>query len=274
MGSVWRRLGTKVTVIEYLDRIVPGMDGEIAGQFQKLLRRQGLVFRLASQVTAVTPGEDGVDVTLEPAGGGSAETLTTEIVLVSVGRKPFTEGLGLAEAGVATDDKGRIKVDGRFATSQPGIHAIGDCVAGAMLAHKAEDEGIAVAETLAGGAGHVNHDVIPGVVYTNPEAASVGKTEEELQDAGVDYVAGRFPMIANSRARTYDETAGMVKVLADRSTVHILGTAAGELIAEAAVAMEFGASSEDLARTCHAHPTFSEAVREAALAVDGRAIHA
>ncbi len=279
MGSVWRRLGTRVTVVEYLDRIVPGMDGEIAGQFQKLLRRQGLVFRLASQVTAVTPGKDDVEVTLEPAGGGSSETLTTEIVLVSIGRKPFTEGLGLAEAGVATDDKGRIKVDGRFATSQPGIHAIGDCVAGAMLAHKAEDEGIAVAETLAGGAGHVNHDVIPGVVYTSPEAASVGKTEEELQAAGVDYVAGRFPMIANSRARTYDETAGMVKVLADRSTdrvlgVHILGTAAGELIAEAAVAMEFGASSEDLARTCHAHPTFSEAVREAALAVDGRAIHA
>ncbi len=279
MGSVWRRLGAKVTVVEYLDRIAPGMDGEIAGQFQKLLRRQGLVFRLASQVTAVTPGEDSVDVTLEPAGGGPSETLTTEIVLVSVGRKPFTEGLGLAEAGVATDDKGRIKVDGRFATSQPGIHAIGDCVAGAMLAHKAEDEGMAVAETLAGGAGHVNHDVIPSVVYTSPEAASIGRTEEELQAAGVDYFAGRFPMIANSRARTYDETAGMVKVLADRSTdrvlgVHILGSAAGELIAEGAVAMEFGASSEDLARTCHAHPTFSEAVREAALAVDGRAIHA
>ncbi len=279
MGSVWRRLGTRVTVVEYLDRIAPGMDGEIAGQFQKLLRRQGLAFRLGSQVTAVTPGRDEVAVTLEAAGGGPPETLTTEVVLVSVGRKPFTEGLGLAEAGVATDDKGRIRVDDRFATNQPGIHAIGDCIAGTMLAHKAEDEGIAVAETLAGGAGHVNHDVIPGVVYTNPEAASVGKTEEELQAAGADYIAGRFPMIANSRARTYDETGGMVKILADRSTdrvlgVHIVGTAAGELIAEAAVAMEFGASSEDLARTCHAHPTFSEAVREAALAVDGRAIHA
>ena len=279
MGSVWRRLGTRVTVVEYLGRIAPGLDGEVAGQFQKLLRHQGLEFRLGTQVTAVSPGKDGVAVSFEPARGGPSQTVTTDVVLVSVGRKPFTQGLGLAEAGISTDDKGRIRVDERFATCQSGIHAIGDCIAGAMLAHKAEDEGIAVAENLAGGRGHVNHDIIPGVVYTNPEAASVGKTEEELQAAGVDYVAGRFPMIANSRARTYDETGGMVKILADSSTdqmlgVHIVGAAAGELIAEAALAMEFGASSEDLARTCHAHPTFSEAVREAALAVAGRAIHA
>ncbi len=279
MGSVWRRLGSKVTVVEYLDRIAPGMDGEIAGEFRKLLQRQGMSFRLATRVTGVAARKNDVEVTLEPAAGGKLETLVTDIVLVSIGRKPYTEGLGLAEAGIETDEKGRIRVDHRFATNVPEIHAIGDCIAGAMLAHKAEDEGIAVAENIAGRSGHVNHDVIPGVVYTNPEAASVGKTEEDLKAKGVDYTVGRFPMLANSRARTYDQTGGMVKILAERATdrilgVHVLGSAAGELIAEAAVAMEFCASSEDLARTCHAHPTFSEAVREAALAVEGRAIHA
>ncbi len=279
MGSVWRRLGSRVTVVEFLDRIAPGMDGEVAREFRKLLKRQGLSFQLGTRVTGVRRLADGVEVTLEPTAGGEARTLVTDIVLVSVGRRPVTDGLGLAEAGVETDDAGRIRVDRRLATSVAGIHAIGDCVAGVMLAHKAEDEGMAVAETLAGKAGHVNYGVIPGVVYTDPEAASVGRTEEELEDEGVDYVVGKFPMIANSRARTYNQTGGLVKILADRATdrvlgVHVLGSAAGELIAEAAVAMEFGASSEDLARTCHAHPTFSEAVREAALAVEDRAIHA
>ncbi|MBN35946.1 MAG: dihydrolipoyl dehydrogenase [Rhodospirillaceae bacterium] len=278
LGSVWRRLGSEVTVVEYLDRIAPGIDNEAAKELQKLLKRQGMTFRLGSKVTDVKTLKKELKIYVEPAAGGDPETIACDVVLMSVGRKAHTEGLGLAEAGVATDDRGRVEIDDHFATSVPGVYAIGDCVRGAMLAHKAEDEGMAVAETIAGQSGHVNYDVIPGVVYTEPEAASVGKTEEELQEAGVDYVIGKFPMLANSRARTYDQTGGLVKVLADAKTdrvlgVHILGTSAGELIAEAAVAMEFGASSEDIARTCHAHPTFSEAVREAALAVDKRAIH-
>ena len=265
-------------MVEYLDRIAPGIDNEVAKELQKLLKRQGMAFRLGSKVTDVKTLKKEQKISVEPAAGVDPETIACDVVLMSVGRKAHTEGLGLAEAGVATDDRGRVEIDDHFATSVPGVYAIGDCVRGAMLAHKAEDEGMAVAETIAGQSGHVNYDVIPGVVYTEPEAASVGKTEEELQEAGVDYVVGKFPMLANSRARTYDQTGGLVKVLADAKTdrvlgVHILGTSAGELIAEAAVAMEFGASSEDIARTCHAHPTFSEAVREAALAVDKRAIH-
>jgi len=278
LGSVWRRLGSEVTVVEFLDRIAPGIDGEIAKELQKLLKRQGIEFRLGSKVTGVKTLKKELKVSVEPAAGGDEETVACDVVLMSVGRKPYTEGLGLEEAGVETDDRGRIGIDDHFATNVKGVYAIGDCVRGAMLAHKAEDEGMAVAEIIAGQAGHVNYDVIPGVVYTEPEAASVGKMEEELKEAGVDYKVGKFPMLANSRARTYDQTGGLVKVLADAATdrvlgVHILGSGAGELIAEAAVAMEFGASAEDIARTCHAHPTFSEAVREAALAVDKRAIH-
>jgi len=278
LGSVWRRLGAKVSVVEYLDRIAPGMDGEIARELQKLLKRQGLDFRLGTKVTGVKTGKKELEVALEPAKGGESQTITCDVVLVSVGRRPHLDGLGLEEAGVALDDRGRVQIDDHFATNVAGIYAIGDCVRGPMLAHKSEDEGIAVAEIIAGQAGQVNHDVIPGVVYTEPEAASVGKTEEELKEAGIAYNVGKFPMLANSRARTYDQTAGMVKILADAKTdrvlgVHILGTAAGELIAEASVAMEFGASAEDIARTCHAHPTFSESVKEAALAVGKGAIH-
>ena len=278
LGSVWRRLGAKVTVIEYLDRIAPGMDGEIAKEFQKLLKKQGMDFHLGTKVTGVKSSKKELEVAIEPAKGGDGETIACDVVLVSVGRRPHLDGLGLEEAGVALDERGRVKIDDHFATSVEGIYAIGDCVRGPMLAHKGEDEGIAAAEIIAGQAGHVNYGVIPGVVYTEPEAASVGKTEEELKAAGVAYAVGKFPMLANSRARTYDQTGGMVKILADAKTdrvlgVHILGSVAGELIAEAAVAMEFGASAEDIARTCHAHPTFSEAVKEAALAVGGRAIH-
>ena len=277
LGSVWRRLGSRVVVVEALDRIAPGMDGEIAREFRKILERQGLAFRLGAKVAGVEASGKAIEVVLESAGGGK-DAIACDTVLMAVGRRPRTEGLGLAEAGVETDGRGHIAVDGRFATGVPGIYAIGDCVGGAMLAHKAEDEGIAVAEIVAGRAGRVNYGVVPSVVYTDPEAASVGETEEDLKARGADYRIGRFPMLANSRARTYGETAGMAKVLADAATdrvlgVHVLAAAAGELIAEAAVAMEFGASAEDLARTCHAHPTFSEAVREAALAVDGRAIH-
>ena len=279
LGSVWRRLGAGVTVVEFLDRIAPGLDGELARSFRKLLERQGMAFRLATRVTGIETRDDGLRATLEPAAGGDGEHLDCDVALVAVGRRPATDGLGVVEAGIGTDDLGRIEVDGRFATSVPGVFAIGDCIAGPMLAHKAEDEGIAVAEIIVGKAGHVNRDAIPGVVYTDPEAAYVGRTEEELREAGVDYAAGRFSMLANSRARTSGHGGGMVKILAERGTdrilgVHILGPCAGELIAEAVLAMEFGASAEDLARTCHAHPTYAEAVREAALAVDGRAIHA
>ncbi len=275
LGSVWQRLGARVTVVEYLDRILPGIDGEVAKTFQRLLERQGFTFKVGRKVTGV----DGGTVSFEPATGGDAETVTADVVLVAVGRKPYTDGLGLAEIGVKLDGKGRVEIDGHYATNVPGIYAIGDVVAGPMLAHKAEDEGIAVAELLAGKAGHVNYDVIPGVVYTSPEVASIGRTEEDLKAAGVPYKVGKFNFIANGRAKSILKTDGFVKILAHADTdrvlgVHIIGPGAGEAIAEAAVLMEFSGSAEDLARTCHAHPTLSEAMKEAALAVDKRAIHA
>jgi dihydrolipoamide dehydrogenase len=278
LGSVWRRLGAEVTVVEYLDRILPGMDLETAKQFQRLLTRQGFVFKLASKVTAAEKLKSSVKASIEPAQGGEKEIIEAEAVLVAVGRVPYTEGLGLDETGVKRDEKGRIAVDGRFKTSAEGVYAIGDVVRGVMLAHKGEDEGIALAELLAGQAGHVNYDVIPSVIYTTPEVAAIGKTEEELKQAGIQYKAGKFPFLANARAKSNQTGDGFVKVLADAKTdrvlgVHIIGPMAGELIHECAVLMEFGGSSEDLARTCHAHPTFSEAVKEAALAVEGRAIH-
>jgi dihydrolipoamide dehydrogenase len=278
LGSVWRRLGAKVTVVEFLDRIVPGIDADVAKNFQRLLQRQGIAFKLSSKVTGVDASGDKLKATIEPAAGGAAETIEADIVLVAVGRVPYTEGLGLKEAGVAMDDRGRVVVDAHLQTNVKGIYAIGDAVAGPMLAHKAEDEGVAAAETIAGKSGHVNYDVIPNVVYTYPEVASVGKTEEELKQAGVAYNVGKFPFTANGRAKVNMTTDGFVKILADAKTdrvlgVHILGPDAGNMIAEAAVAMEFGASSEDIARTCHAHPTLSEAVKEAALAVEKRAIH-
>jgi dihydrolipoamide dehydrogenase len=278
LGSVYARLGAKVTVIEYLDRILPGMDADVAKNFQRILQKQGFTFRLASKVTGAAKAKDKVTLTVEPAAGGTAESIEADVVLVAVGRVPYTEGLGLEAAGVKLDNRGRIEVDHHYATSVPGIHAIGDVIKGPMLAHKAEDEGIALAEILAGQAGHVNYGVIPGVVYTSPEVAAVGKTEEELKAEGVDYKAGKFLFLANGRAKANQTTDGFVKVLADARTdrvlgVHIVGPMAGELIHEAAVLMEFGGSAEDLARTCHAHPTLSEAVKEAALAVAGRAIH-
>lgn len=278
LGSVYARLGAKVTVIEYLDRILPGMDAEVARNFQRILQKQGFTFKLASRVTGAVKATDKVTLTVEPAAGGAAEPLEADTVLVAVGRVPYTEGLGLEAAGVKLDNRGRIEVDHHYATSAPGIHAIGDVIKGPMLAHKAEDEGIAMAEILAGQAGHVNYGVIPGVVYTSPEVAAVGKTEDELKAEGIDYKAGKFLFLANGRAKANQTTDGFVKVLADAKTdrvlgVHIVGPMAGELIHEAAVLMEFGGSAEDLARTCHAHPTLSEAVKEAALAVAGRAIH-
>ena len=279
LGSVWARLGAKVTVVEYLDRILPGMDGEVAKNFQRILTKQGFEFKLGSKVTGIETGKAGAKVSVEPAAGGAAEVIAADKVLVAVGRVPYTEGLGLKEAGVALDERGRVAVNAHYATNVPGIYSIGDVIAGPMLAHKAEDEGVALAELLAGQAGHVNYDTIPGVVYTFPEVAAVGRTEEELKSAGVNYKAGKFPFMANGRAKANQQTEGFVKVLADAVTdrvlgVHIIGPAAGELIHECAVLMEFGGSSEDLARTCHAHPTLSEAVKEAAMAVEGRAIHA
>ena len=278
LGSVWRRLGSKVTVVEFLDGVLPGMDGEVRKQAQRLLEKQGIVFKLSSKVTAVDASGKTLKVKVEPAKGGAAETIEADVVLVSVGRVPYTEGLGLEVAGVKKDERGRVIVDKHFATNVKGIYAIGDVIAGPMLAHKAEDEGVAVAEILAGQAGHVNYDVIPNVVYTYPEIASVGKSEEELKQAGVAYAAGKFPFTANGRAKANLTTEGFVKILADAKTdrvlgVHIVGADAGNMIAEAAVAMEFGAAAEDIARTCHAHPTLPEAVKEAALAVAKRAIH-
>lgn len=278
LGSVWRRLGAKVHVIEYLDRILPGMDADVAKQFQKILSKQGFTFELGTKVTGVEKSALGCKITLEPAAGGETKSMDADIVLVAIGRTPFTEGLGLEDAGVALDNRRRIKVDDHYQTTVPGIYAIGDVIEGPMLAHKAEDEGMAVAEILAGQSGHVNYGVIPGVIYTFPEVASVGKTEEELNDAGIAFKAGKFPFLANGRAKVNRTTDGFVKVLADAETdrilgVHIIGPHAGEMIAEAAVIMEFGGSAEDLARTCHAHPTLAEAVKEAALSVDKRAIH-
>lgn len=278
LGSVWRRLGSKVTVVEFLDRIVPGMDSDVARQFQRILAKQGLEFKLGHKVTNVDASGDGVKATIEPSQGGDSETIETDVVLVAIGRRPYTGGLGLEDVGVQRDNHGRITVDENYQTNIPGIFALGDVIAGPMLAHKAEDEGVAVAEILAGQAGHVNYGVIPSVVYTYPEIASVGKTEEELKEAGIAYTSGKFPFTANGRAKVNRQTDGFVKVLADKQTdrvlgVHIIGPDAGNMIAEAAVLMEFGGSAEDLARTCHAHPTLTEAVKEAALAVGGRALH-
>ena len=279
LGSVWRRLGAEVTVVEYLDRVLPGMDGEVGKQFQRILGKQGIVFRLSSKVTGVELGKKGgARVSIEPAQGGERETLEADVVLVAIGRMPYTEGLGLETVGVGLDNRGRIQTDSHYATNVTGIYAIGDVIAGPMLAHKAEDEGVAVAEILAGQSGHVNYGVIPNVVYTFPEVASVGRTEEELTKDGIAYKAGKFPFTANGRAKANGTTDGFVKILADAQTdrvlgVHIVGADAGNLIAEVAVAMEFAASAEDIARTCHAHPTLTEAIKEAALAVDKRAIH-
>jgi len=278
LGSVWRRLGSQVTVVEFLDRILPGMDNEVCRQSQRILEKQGIVFKLGSKVTGVDASGAALKAKVEPAKGGAAETIEADVVLVAIGRVPYTEGLGLDEVGVKKDNRGRVIVDAHYVTSVKGIYAIGDVIAGPMLAHKAEDEGMAVAEILAGQAGHVNYDVIPGVVYTFPEIASVGKTEEELKEAGITYNAGKFPFTANGRAKANHQTDGFVKILADAKTdrvlgVHIVGSDAGNMIAEAAVAMEFGAAAEDIARTCHAHPTLPEAVKEAALAVAKRAIH-
>jgi dihydrolipoamide dehydrogenase len=273
LGSVWSRLGAKVTVLEYMDRILPGMDAELSAEMEKLLRKQGLEIRTGVRVTGARADGDGAVVECD-----GAEPLRCDRVLVAVGRVPYTEGLGLETAGIALDERGRIPVDAHWRTSAPGVFAIGDVIPGPMLAHKAEDEGVACAEFIRTGYGHVNYDAIPNVVYTHPEVASVGKTEEELKAAGVAYRKGSFPFMANGRAKALAQIDGRVKVLADAATdrilgVHILGPRAGDLIAEAVAAIEFGASSEDLARTCHAHPTLAEVVKEAALAVDGRAIH-
>jgi dihydrolipoamide dehydrogenase len=278
LGSVWRRIGAQVTVVEFLDGVLPGMDGEVRKQAQRLFEKQGMTFKLSSKVTAVDSSGARLKATVEPAKGGTAETIEADVVLVSTGRVPYTEGLGLKEAGVKMDERGRVAVDHHYATNVPGIYAIGDVIVGPMLAHKAEDEGVAIAEILAGQAGHVNYDVIPAVVYTMPEIASVGKSEEELKAANIAYNAGKFPFTANGRAKANQQTDGFVKVLADAKTdrvlgVHIIGSDAGNMIAEAAVLMEFGGSAEDLARTCHAHPTLPEAVKEAAMAVAKRAIH-
>lgn len=278
LGSVWRRLGAEVTVVEFLERITPGIDTEVATTFQRILTKQGLKFRLGMKVTGAELTENGVKLTVDPVRGGATETIEADIVLLAIGRKPFTDGLGLAELGVSMDDRGRVMTDRHYATNVPGIYAIGDAIAGPMLAHKAEEEGVAVAEQLAGQAGHVNYGVIPNVVYTFPEVAWVGQTEEELKQAGIAYKVGKFPFTANGRARAIGATDGFVKILADETTdrvlgAHIIGADAGTLIAELALAMEFGASAEDVARTCHPHPTLEEAVKEAGLAVAGRALH-
>ncbi|WP_018902325.1 dihydrolipoyl dehydrogenase [Rhizobium sp. 2MFCol3.1] len=278
LGSVWSRLGAKVTVIEYLDKILGAMDADVSKQFQRMLAKQGVDINLSSKVTGVEKGGKGAKVTFEPVAGGAAQTVEADVVLISTGRIPYTAGLGLEEAGVALDNRGRVEIDGHFCTNVAGIYAIGDVVKGPMLAHKAEDEGVALAEILAGQHGHVNYDVIPSVVYTQPEVASVGKTEEELKAAGVAYKVGKFPFTANGRARAMLATDGFVKILSDKTTDrvlggHIVGFGAGEMIHEIAVLMEFGGSAEDLGRTCHAHPTMSEAVKEAALAAFFKPIH-
>ena len=277
LGSVWSRLGADVTVVEYLDTVLGGMDGDIAKQFGRIMEKQGLTLKLGQKVTAVAKSTKGADVSFEPKAGGKTETISADIVLIATGRKPYTANLGLDSVGLATDERGRIPVQSGWKVAS-GIYAIGDVIEGPMLAHKAEDEGVAVAEVIAGQHGHVNYDVIPSVVYTEPEVASVGKTEEELKKAGIDYVAGKFPFTANGRARAMNATEGFVKFLADKNTdkvlgVHIIGKSAGDLIHECAVLMEFGGSSEDLGRTCHAHPTLSEAVREAALATFAKPLH-
>jgi dihydrolipoamide dehydrogenase len=279
LGSVWKRLGAEVTEIEFLDRITPGMDADMAKNFQRVLKKQGIKFMLGKKVTAAKALKNSVKLTLAPASGeGDEETLSADHALVAIGRRPHTDGLGLAAIGVALDAMGRVETDAHFKTNIDGVYAIGDVIAGPMLAHKAEDEGVALAEHLAGKPAHVNYDVIPSVVYTAPEVAWVGRSEEDLKEAGIDYKVGKFPFTANGRAKVNGTTDGFVKILADAESdkvlgVHILGAQAGDMIAEAAVAMEFSASAEDIARTCHAHPTLTEAVKEAALAVDNRALH-
>ena len=278
LGSVWRRLGSEVLVVEFLDTITPTMDADISKNFQRILKKQGMDFKLGHKVTKIEKEKSGLKLSIEPAKGGDAEIIEADVALIAIGRTPYTTGLGLEAVGVELDERKRIKTDGHFKTNVDGIYAIGDVIVGPMLAHKAEDEGVALAEILAGKAGHVNYNVIPNVIYTYPEVASVGKTEEELKAEGVEYSVGKFPFTANGRAKVNNTTDGFVKILADKKTdmvlgVHIIGPDAGTLIGEAAIAMEFSASAEDIARTCHAHPTLSEAVKEAALAVDGRALH-
>jgi len=278
MGSVWRRLGSEVTVVEYLDTITPGIDKEITQSFLKILKKQGIKFMLNTKVAGSKVVGDGVELTLEPSAGGQSTTFHADVVLVSTGRRPFTKNIGLEQLGIETDKIGRIKVDSHFQTAVPSIFAIGDAIDGPMLAHKAEEEGIACVENIAGYAGHVNYDTIPGVIYTYPELATVGLTEEQLQKSGRAYNKGVFPFMANSRARATFDSDGMVKILADKETdkilgMHIIGSNAGEMIAEGVLAMEYGASSEDIARTCHAHPTLSEALKEACMATYDKSIH-
>jgi dihydrolipoamide dehydrogenase len=276
LGSVWRRLGAEVTVVEYLDRILPGADGEVAKQSQRIFAKQGIAFKLGMKVTGVEKLKSKLKLSMQPAAGGDAETLDADVVLLAIGRRPYTQGLGLETVGITPDRRGQIS-NHHYRTSAEGVWVVGDVTSGPMLAHKAEDEAVACAELIAGKAGHVNYDIIPGVVYTKPEIAWVGKTEEELKEAGLAYKVGKFPFSANSRAKTNHETDGFVKILADATTdqvlgAHLVGVGAGELVAEVCVAMEFGASSEDIARTCHAHPTLTEAVRQAAMAVEGWAM--
>jgi dihydrolipoamide dehydrogenase len=278
MGSVYRRLGTEVTVVEFLPRIVPGVDDEIAKAFQRSLKKQGMSFKLSTKVTSSEVTDSGVKLTVEPSDGGDASTIEADVVLVATGRRPYTEGLGLDGLGIETDRLGRIGVDHEFRTKVPSVYAIGDAIEGPMLAHKAEEEGIAAVEYMAGLPGHVNYDAIPGVIYTHPEVATVGKSEEQLKEEGVAYTKGTFPFLANSRARANQDTDGLVKILADKETdrilgIHIMGPNAGEMIAEGVLGMEYGASAEDIARTCHAHPTLSEAFKEAAMAAYDKPIH-
>ena len=278
MGSVYARLGTEVTVVEFLDRLIPAMDTEVTKMFKRILEKQGLKFMLSTKVTGGTLTGNGAQLTVEPAAGGAKQTIDTDVVLVATGRRPFTEGLGLEKVGLQTDKFGKLAVNESFQTSVGGVYAIGDVVDGPMLAHKAEEEGIACVENILGEHGHVNYGVIPGVVYTHPEIATVGKTEDQLKSEGVDYSKGVFPFLANSRAKTNDEAEGMVKILADKKTdrilgIHIIGGNAGEMIAEGVLGMEYGASSEDIARTCHAHPTLSEAFKEACMATYDKPIH-
>jgi dihydrolipoamide dehydrogenase len=278
LGSVWRRLGAEVTVVEFLDRVTPTMDMEVSRQFQKLLEKQGIAFKMSMKVTGIKSSAKDASVTAEPVAGGKAEELKADYVLVAIGRRAYTQGLGLTEMGVALDERGRVKVDGHFETNVKGIYAVGDAIAGPMLAHKAEEDGVAAAEIMAGQKAHVNYNLVPSVVYTMPEVATVGRTEEQLKAEKVEYKVGKFPFLANSRARTNGQTDGFVKILADAKTdevygVHIIAAQAGTMIAEAALAMEFRASSEDIARTCHSHPDLNEAIKEACMAVSGRAIH-
>lgn len=278
LGSVWRRLGAEVTVVEFLDGIVPGQDGAVRKEFQKILEKQGIKFKLGTKVTGAKTSKTGVTLTMEPAKGGDEETLKADVVLVCIGRRPHTENLGLNESGVKVNDRGRIEVDGSYKTNVDGIYAVGDVIEGPMLAHKAEEDAVAAVEMMDGQKPHVDYNLVPGVIYTHPEVASVGKTEEQLKEEGVAYNAGKFPFMANSRARTIGDSDGFVKILADKETdrvlgVHIIGPQAGTMIMEAVTVMEFGGSAEDIARTCHSHPDLHEAIKEAALGVDGRTIH-